>query len=79
MKVAFSGVWTTVLPLGEPEVDRAADRPGADFEASLQYHCATAAGVRFIVTRNRDAFLTDGVRILDPAEFIAIDQSGRRP
>jgi hypothetical protein len=56
-----------VLPVGEPEVDRAADRPGADFEDSLHYHCATAAGVRFIVTRNRDDFLTDGVQILDPA------------
>jgi predicted nucleic acid-binding protein len=62
-----------VLPMTEAEVDRAIQRPGHDFEDSLQYHCASA--VRIIVTRNGHDFLTDGVQVLEPDEFMKMDLS----
>ena len=64
-----------VLPMTEAEVDRAIQRPGNDFEDSLQYHCAIASAVKIIVTRNGDDFLTDGVQTLEPDEFIKMDLS----
>lgn len=66
-----------VLPITEADVDRAIQRPGDDFEDSLQYHCATAGAVTVIVTRNGDDFLTEGVQALEPDEFMKIDLSGR--
>jgi predicted nucleic acid-binding protein len=64
-----------VLPMTEAEVDRAIQRPGDDFEDSLQYHCATASAVKVIVTRNGDDFLTEGVQALEPDEFLKMDVS----
>ena len=64
-----------VLPMTEAEVDRAIQRPGDDFEDSLQYHCATASAVKTIVTRNGDDFLTEGVQALKPDEFMKMDLS----
>ena len=66
-----------VLPMTEAEVDRAIQRPGDDFEDSLQYHCATARAVKIIVTRNRGDFHTEGVQSLEPDEFIKIDSLGQ--
>ena len=64
-----------VLPMTEAEIDRAIQRPGDDFEDSLQYHCATASAVNIIVTRNGDDFLTEGVQALEPYEFMQMDLS----
>jgi predicted nucleic acid-binding protein len=64
-----------VLPMTEAEVDRAIQRPGDDFEDSLQYHCATASAVKIIVTRNGDDFLTEGVEALEPDEFMKMNLS----
>ena len=64
-----------VLPMAEAEVDRAIQRPGDDFEDSLQYHCAIASAVRIIVTRNGDDFLTEGIQALEPDQFITMDVS----
>ena len=62
-----------VLPMTEAEVDQAIQRPGDDFEDSLQYHCATASTVKIIVTRNGDDFPTGGVQALEPDEFMKMD------
>lgn len=62
-----------VLPMTEVEIDRAIQRPGDDFEDSLQYHCAIASAVNIIVTRNGDDFLTEGVQTLEPDEFMKMD------
>ena len=62
-----------VLPMTEAEVDRAVQRPGDDFEDSLQYYCATASAVKIIVTRNGADFLTEGVQTLEPDEFMKMN------
>jgi predicted nucleic acid-binding protein len=64
-----------VLPMTEADVDSSIQRPGPDFEDSLQYHCAIASDVRTIITRNRTDFLAPGVQILEPAEFVKMDSS----
>ena len=64
-----------VIPMTEADIDRAIQRPGDDFEDSLQYHCATASAVNIIVTRNGDDFLTEGVQALEPYEFMQMDLS----
>lgn len=64
-----------ILPMTEAEIDHAIQRPGDDFEDSLQYHCATANAVNIIVTHNGDDFLTEGVQTLEPDEFLKMDVS----
>ena len=66
-----------VLPMGQAEVDCAIEKPGDDFEDSLQYHCAVAGAVRIIVTRNTDDFQTQGIQVLEPQEFIKMDHAGK--
>ena len=65
--------YVRIHSMSEAEVDHAVLRPGDNFEDSMQYHCATAGGIKTIISRNGDDFLTDGVQVLEPNEFMKMN------
>ena len=63
----------SVAAMDQKVVDQAISNPHRDFEDSLQYHCALARGLGWIVTRNGRDFLNEGIEVVTPEEFMAID------
>jgi predicted nucleic acid-binding protein len=53
-------------------LQKAASRPGKDFEDSIQFFCALTAKASCLVTRNTRDFLgSENLMIMDPAQCIA--------
>lgn len=60
-----------VSPMGQEEMDEAVRMHGRDFEDSLQYWSAAAAGCDAIVTRNIKDFPESGsIKVMRPGEFL---------
>jgi len=59
-----------VATCDEAMVDGAIQTPYKDFEDSLQYQCARANEIPFLVTRNIKHYQKNGIRILLPREFL---------
>ena len=53
-------------------LEMATTLPGSDFEDNLQIAYAVEAGLDAIVTRNAKDFVGSPIRILTPAEFLAL-------
>ena len=62
--------WMRVAPVGNELALRAIDVPGGDYEDTLQFLSAEAAGVDLIVTRNVKHFRASPVRAVSPTQFL---------
>ena len=62
-----------VSPMSESNVDAALQKPQRDFEDTLQYQCARENGLKTIITRNIQDYPTEGLSVLTPQEFLAMD------
>lgn len=62
-----------VASMDQTVVDRAIGNPYRDLEDSLQYHCALASDIGWIVTRNGRDYLNEDLEVVTPEEFMAID------
>jgi predicted nucleic acid-binding protein len=62
-----------VAPMSESNVDAALQKPHRDFEDTLQYQCARENGLKTIITRNIQDYPTEGLSVLTPQEFLAMD------
>ena len=61
-----------VIPVGRPELERADSLPGSDIEDNLVLACACVSGIDAIVTRDPSGFRHSPIRVLSPAEFLAL-------
>ena len=59
-----------VAPLTEAEVDAAITSPYRDFEDSVQYHCALAAGFDTLITRNTRDYPKGRLNIVTPRQYL---------
>jgi predicted nucleic acid-binding protein len=62
-----------VAPMSESNVDAALQKPQRDFEDTLQYQCARENGLKTIITRNIQDYPAEGLSVLTPREFLAMD------
>ena len=62
-----------VAPMSESNVDAALRKPLRDFEDTLQYHCAQENELKTIITRNVQDYPQEGLSVLTPQEFLAMD------
>jgi predicted nucleic acid-binding protein len=61
-----------ILPIDEQTLIAADGLEGSDFEDNIQIAAATAARVDFIVTRNVADFSANSIRVVTPAQFLAL-------
>ena len=62
--------YINISPLTQSEFDKAFSEPSPDVEDMLQYYSAKAAECEVVVTRNGKHFLSTGLPILTPKEFL---------
>ena len=61
----------SIIPVDEASVDKALTSVFADFEDSLQYHAALAAGMGAIITRNINDYRTAAIPAMTAGDFLA--------
>jgi predicted nucleic acid-binding protein len=61
-----------VIAVGRPELELADSLPGSDIEDNLVLACASVVGLDAIVTRDPSGFRHSPIRVLSPAEFLAL-------
>ena len=66
LKILFN-----VLPMDGKTVDLALASEMSDFEDALQYHCAEAAGMEIILTRNARDYRGGAIPHSTPEEFLS--------
>ena len=54
----------------EALIDSAIGSPYRDFEDSIQYHCALAAGFDTLITRNTRDYPKGGLTIMTPRQYL---------
>lgn len=63
-----------VVPVTEQELRHALDLGWNDFEDAVQAACAEAAGVDFLVTRDKRGFRASATPVVSPGELVAMVQ-----
>lgn len=61
------------VPLDEKTLDKAIDAEFEDFEDAIQFFSAIKCGADALVTRNAKDFPKNAMPILDPEEFLALN------
>ena len=61
--------WVEVAPTSKPLAQAGLKQAGKDFEDTLQFLCAEAAGCDAIITRNTKDFQQSKVKAYTPVEF----------
>lgn len=61
-----------IASVDENMIDQAIQAPHKDFEDSIQYYCAAANEIRFLITRNVEHFPKDKLNIVRPNEFTQV-------
>ena len=59
-----------IAMLDERIIDAAMQTPHRDFEDSIQYHCAVAGNIKFLVTRNVADYPKGKLHVLLPEEYM---------
>jgi hypothetical protein len=65
-------IFTAVAP-DQQLLNQAMDSDIDDFEDAVQYFSADRIGADYLVTRNLDDFPYDGIPVISPDRFIALD------
>ncbi|MCJ7472844.1 MAG: PIN domain-containing protein [Actinobacteria bacterium] len=59
-----------VVPLTKDILRQSRTIPEKDYEDSIQYFSAINTGCQFLITRNRKDFISKGLKIVSPADFL---------
>ena len=59
-----------VVPLTKDILRQSRTIPGKDYEDSIQYFSAINTGCQFLITRNKKDFISTGLNIISPTEFL---------
>ena len=59
-----------IATITEAEIDSAIVSPYRDFEDSIQYHCALAAGFDTLITHNTRDYPKGGLTIMTPRQYL---------
>ena len=75
LEAAFAAVDMTIasfrsIELNEAVLKQARSLAGSDFEDNIQIACSVYAGADFIVTRDRQGFVSSPIEAIETAEFL---------
>ena len=59
-----------IVPLTKDILRQSRTIPGKDYEDSIQYFSAINTGCQFLITRNKKDFISTGLNIISPTEFL---------
>ena len=59
-----------VVPLTKDILRQSRTIPEKDYEDSIQYFSAINTGCQFLITMNRKDFISKGLKIVSPADFL---------
>lgn len=61
-----------IIPINDTIIDLALNSSIRDFEDSIQFFAAKSAKIKYIITRNKKDYPSNGIIALTPKEFIKI-------
>ena len=64
-----------VVPVTERELRHALELGWNDYEDAVQAACAEAAGVNFLVTRDKRGFRASAIPVVSPGELVGLAQT----
>ncbi len=65
-----------VVPLTKDILRQSRTTPEKDYEDSIQYFSAINTGCQFLITRNEKDFISTGLNIISPTEFLKTISDG---
>ncbi|WP_411821949.1 type II toxin-antitoxin system VapC family toxin [Leptospira sp. 'Mane'] len=61
-----------IIPIDDKIIDLGLNSPIKDFEDSIQFFAAKSGKIKYIITRNKKDYPSEGIMALSPKEFLKI-------